>query len=190
MKWWLVLLWVWGRKSQIWLGLVWKSRNTNLNFSIWVFFKVFCKIYRYIYKVDNRFDDCRDPKHMIDILVDRHWKGVYQSPPSPLSTTSFTLCLVGGIIGRMENNGWKMVWKTVFSTVWEAKENREDGKSRRKFSSQTHQFFSSQIGRKTVERKLLLTWNYTNALSHLPSSQTQRLSWNKVQKKKTRAREF
>ena len=69
---------------------------------------------------------------------------------------SFTLCLVGGIIGRMENNGWKMVWKTVFSTVWEAKENREDGKSGRKFSSRTHQFFSSQIGRKTVERKLLL----------------------------------
>ena len=70
---------------------------------------------------------------------------------------SFTLCLVGGIIGRMENNGWKMVLKTVFSTVWEAKKNRDDGKSGRKFSSRTHQFFSSQIGRKTVERKLLLT---------------------------------
>ena len=95
-----------------------------------------------------------------------------------------TLCLVGGIIGRMENNGWKMVWKTVFSTVWKAKKNREDGKFGRKFSSQTHQLFSSQIGRKTVERKLLLTWNYTNALSHLPSSQTQRLSWNQVKKKK------
>ena len=65
----------------------------------------------------------------------------------------FTLCLVGGIIGRMENNGWKMVWKTVFSTVWEAKEKREDGKLRRKFSSWAHQFFSSQIGRKTMERK-------------------------------------
>ena len=101
-----------------------------------------------------------------------------------VSMERLTLCLVGGIIGRMENNGWKMVWKTVFSTVWEAKENREDGKFGRKFSFRTHQFFSSQIGRKTVERKLLLTWNYTNALSHLPSSQTQRLSWNQVKKKK------
>ena len=99
-----------------------------------------------------------------------------------------TLCLVGGIIGRMENNGWKMVWKTVFSTVWKAKKNREDGKFGRKFSSQTHQLFSSQIGRKTVERKLLLRWNYTNALSHLPSSQTQRLSWNQVKKKNQRPR--
>ena len=84
----------------------------------------------------------------------------------------------------MENNGWKMVWKTVFSTIWEAKEKREDGKSRRKFSSRAHQFFSSQIARKTVERKLLLPWNYTNALSHLPSSQTQQLFWNQVKKKK------
>ena len=98
--------------------------------------------------------------------------------------SSFTLCLVGGIIGRMENNGWKIVWKTVFFIVWEAKENREDGKSGRKFSSRTQQFFSSQIGRKTVERKLLLTWNYTNALFHLPSSQTQRLFWNQVKKEK------
>ena len=91
----------------------------------------------------------------------------------------------------MENNGWKMVWKTVFSTIWEAKEKREDGKSRRKFSSRAHQFFSSQIARKTVERKLLLPWNYTNALSHLPSSQTQQLFWNQVKKKKkNRAREL
>ena len=36
----------------------------------------------------------------------------------------------------------------------------------------------------TVERKLLLPWNYTNALSHLPSSQTQQLFWNQVKKKK------
>ena len=46
-----------------------------------------------------------------------------------------------------------MVWKTVFFTVWEATEKREDGKLRRKFSSWAHQFFSSQIGRKTLERK-------------------------------------
>ena len=109
---------------------------------------------------------------------------------SSTDVDALILCLVGGIIGRMENNGWKMVWKTMFSTIWEAKENREDGKSGRKFSSRTHQFFSSQIGRKTVERKLLLTWNYTNALSHLPSSQTQGLSWNQVKKKKTKDREL
>ena len=36
----------------------------------------------------------------------------------------------------------------------------------------------------TMERKLLLLWNYTNALSHLPSSQTQQLFWNQVKKKK------
>ena len=46
-----------------------------------------------------------------------------------------------------------MVWKTVFFTVWEATVKREDGKLRRKFSSWAHQFFSSQIGRKTLERK-------------------------------------
>ena len=73
--------------------------------------------------------------------------------PLPHAFISLTLCFVGGIIRRMENNGWKMVWKTVFSTVQEAKEKREDGKLRRKFSSRAHQFFSSQIGRKTVERK-------------------------------------
>ena len=44
-------------------------------------------------------------------------------------------------------------WKTVFFTVWKAKEKREDGKLGRKFSSRAHKFFSSQIGRKTVERK-------------------------------------
>ena len=41
----------------------------------------------------------------------------------------------------------------MFFTVWEATEKREDGKLRRKFSSWAHQFFSSQIGRKTLERK-------------------------------------
>ena len=53
----------------------------------------------------------------------------------------------------MENNGWKMVWKTVFFIVWKAKEKREDGKLGRKFSYWTHQFFFSQIGWKTVEKK-------------------------------------
>ena len=44
-----------------------------------------------------------------------------------------------------------------------------------------------------MERKVLSPWNYTNALSYLPSSQTQRLFWNQVKlkqkiKKKKRAR--
>ena len=38
--------------------------------------------------------------------------------------------------------------------------------------------------RKTMERKLLLPWNYTNAVSHLPSSLTQWLFWNQVKNKK------
>ena len=35
---------------------------------------------------------------------------------------------------------------------------------------------------------MLSLWNYTNTLSHLPSSQTQQLFWNQVKKKKKRAR--
>ena len=72
----------------------------------------------------------------------------------------------------------------MFSTVWQKKKNAEDGKPERKFSLPSPQFTSSQIGRKIVERKVLSLWNYTNALSHLPSSQTQRLFWNQVKKKK------
>ena len=84
----------------------------------------------------------------------------------------------------MENKRRKIEWKTVFLTVWQKKENAEDGKPERKFSLPGPQFTSSQIGRKIVERKLLSPWNYTNALSYLPSSQTQRLFWNQVKKKK------
>ena len=36
----------------------------------------------------------------------------------------------------------------------------------------------------TMERKLLLPWNYTNAFSHLPSSLTQWLFWNQLKNKK------
>ena len=104
----------------------------------------------------------------------------------------FTLCLVGGIIGSMENKGRKIRWKTVFFTVWQKKENAEDGKPKRKFSLPGPQFTSSQIERKIVERKVLSPWNYTNALSYLPSSQTQRLFLNqlkiKIKIKKQRAR--
>ena len=72
----------------------------------------------------------------------------------------------------------------MFSTVWHAEENAKDGKPERKFSLPGPQFASSQVGRKIVERKLLSLWNYTNALYHLPFSQTQRLFWNQVKKKK------
>ena len=68
---------------------------------------------------------------------------------------TLTLCLVGGIIGRMENNGWKMVWKTVFSTVWEPKEKREDGKLRRKFSSGPTNFFPPKSGGKLWRENVL-----------------------------------
>ena len=97
-----------------------------------------------------------------------------------------------GIIGRMENKRRNIGWKTMLSTVWQKKENAEDRKPGRKFSLPGPQFTSSQIGRKIVERKVLSLWNYTNALSHLPSSQTQGLFWNQVKKKKkqrARARE-
>ena len=59
-----------------------------------------------------------------------------------------TLCLVGVKIGRMENRWRKIGWKTMFSTVWQKKENGEEGKPRRKFSLPGPQFSSSQIGRK------------------------------------------
>ena len=53
----------------------------------------------------------------------------------------------------MENFGWKMRWKIVFSTVWEAKENWDGWKMGWIIFHPDPQLFSSQIGRKTVERK-------------------------------------
>ena len=61
---------------------------------------------------------------------------------------SLTLCLVGVKIERMENIGRKIRWKTVFSIVWQKRENGEEGKPGRKFSLPGPQFSSSQIGRK------------------------------------------
>ena len=84
---------------------------------------------------------------------------------------SLALCLVGAKIGRMENRGRKIGWKTVFSTVWQKKENREEEKPRRKFSLLGPQFSSSQIGRKMLERKVLSQHFYTNALSFQRSQQ-------------------
>ena len=53
----------------------------------------------------------------------------------------------------MENFGWKMGCKTVFSTVWEAKENWDGWKMGWIIFHPGPQLFSSQIGRKTMERK-------------------------------------
>ena len=62
----------------------------------------------------------------------------------------------------------------MFSTVWQKKENTEDGKIWRKFYLLIPQISSSQIGRKIVGRKVDL-WNfYTNAL------------WNQVKKNKNK----
>ena len=61
---------------------------------------------------------------------------------------SLTLCLVGVKIERTENIGRKRGWKTVFSTVWQIRENGEEGKLGRKFSLLGPKFSSSQIGRK------------------------------------------
>ena len=53
----------------------------------------------------------------------------------------------------MENIGRKIGWKTVFSTVWQKKENGKEGKPGRKFSLSSSQNSSSQIRRKRLERK-------------------------------------
>ena len=50
----------------------------------------------------------------------------------------------------------------MFSTVWQNKENEEEGKLGRKFSLLSPQFSSSQIGRKMIERKVLSLYFYTN----------------------------
>ena len=85
-----------------------------------------------------------------------------------------TLCLVGLILERMENIGKKSGWKTVFSTVWQRVKNTEDGKPVRKFSLPGPQISSSQIGRKTMERKVLSQPNYRNALSFPTVTATQK----------------
>ena len=90
-----------------------------------------------------------------------------------LTNLSLTLCLVGVKIGRMENRGRKIGWKTVFFTVWQKKENGEEGIPGRKFFLLGLQFSSSQIRRKRLERKVLSQHFYTNALSFLTVTATQ-----------------
>ena len=86
---------------------------------------------------------------------------------------SLTLCLVMVILERMENIRRKSGWKTVFSTVWQRVKNTEDGKPGRKFSLPGPQISSSQIGRKTMERKVLSQPNYRNVLSNPTVTATQ-----------------
>ena len=85
--------------------------------------------------------------------------------------------MVRVILGRMENIQRKSGWRIVFSTVWQKKENTEDGKLERKFSLSSPQISSSQIERKIVGRKVDLWHFYTNAL------------WNQVKKKKKKKKE-
>ena len=85
---------------------------------------------------------------------------------------TLTLCLVGVKIGRMKNKGRKIGWKTLFSTVWQKKENVEDGKPGKNFSLPGPQFSSSQIRRKIVERKVLSQHFYRNALIAINTTAT------------------
>ena len=72
----------------------------------------------------------------------------------------------------MENRRRKIGWKTVFSNVWQKKENEEEGKLGRKFSPKPT-IFILPIGRKRLERKVLARHFYTNTSF-----------WNQVKKKK------
>ena len=82
--------------------------------------------------------------------------------------SSLTLCLVGWILGGMENIKRKMGQKNGFSSVWEWEENRRSGISGRKFSLLGPRNFSSQIGRKSNERKLPHC-SFTVMPSHQPA---------------------
>ena len=90
---------------------------------------------------------------------------------------SVTLCLVGVILGGMENIEGKTEWKTLFSTVWEREENRESGKPGRKFSLPGPQILSPQIGKEMLSGKLM-----KNILSIMPFG-------IKLKKKKKKRRE-
>ena len=91
----------------------------------------------------------------------------------------------------MENNGWKMVWKTVFSIVWEAKEKREDGKPGRKFSSEPTNFFPPKSGGKLWrENSLTVELHKCPLPPTLLTNTTTVLESSKKKKKKPRDREL
>ena len=94
----------------------------------------------------------------------------------------------------MENKGRKIWWKTMFSTVWQKKENDEDRKPGRKFSLMGSQFSSSQIGRKIVERKVLSQYFYRNSLTATNTiiflSNISKLKHNQIIRIKTQKHNF
>ena len=57
--------------------------------------------------------------------------------------------------GENRKDGKQREENRVENTVWQKKENGEEGKPGRKFSLSGPQFSSSQIGRKRLERKVL-----------------------------------
>ena len=75
------------------------------------------------------------------------------SIPSPLYALVFflTLCLVGVKIERMENIETKIRWKTVFSTVWQIRENGEEENPGESFLSWAHNFHPPKSGGKSGE---------------------------------------
>ena len=74
----------------------------------------------------------------------------------------------GWNIGRMENIGGKMGWKTQFSTVWEWKENQRSGKPGETFLSRAHKIFPPKSGGKSV-RGNRHDWYFTKIPTHQPS---------------------
>ena len=68
--------------------------------------------------------------------------------------SSYTF-LVGVNLGMMESIGRKMLRKTIFSTVWQTEENRKEGKPGRLFFVSGLEISSSQIERKSLERKFI-----------------------------------
>ena len=67
----------------------------------------------------------------------------------------------------------------MFSTVWQKKENEEEGKLGRKFSFLGPQFSSSQIRRKMLERKVFSQHFYTNTPF-----------WNQVKRRKKKRKKI
>ena len=76
----------------------------------------------------------------------------------------------------MENIEGKTEWKTLFSTIWEREENRESGKSGRKFSPGPTNFVSPNR-EEMAEWKTDEEYFVHNAL------------WNQVKKKKKKKKE-
>ena len=68
----------------------------------------------------------------------------------------------------------------MFSTVWQKKENVEEGKPGRKFSLLGPQFSSSKIGRKRLKRKVLSQHFYTNTLFFSPLTATNTTATNTI----------